>query len=81
MRITSKTWKKDTDDLFNFDTEEVEMKNSAFDIITENYRVMFAGSGDSCEINRFSCETEFKEDYDYFGCCYSLYYYLINYSH
>ena len=26
MRITSKTWKKDTDDLFDFDTEEVEMK-------------------------------------------------------
>jgi len=26
LRITSKTWKKDTDDLFDFDTEEVEMK-------------------------------------------------------
>lgn len=50
-------------------SKEDEMKNSAFDIITENYRVMFAGSGDSCEINRFSCETEFKEDYDYFAGC------------
>ena len=26
MRITSKTWKKDTDDLFDFDTNEVEIK-------------------------------------------------------
>ena len=26
MKITSKTWKKDTDDLFDFDTEEVETK-------------------------------------------------------
>ena len=48
--------------------DEVE-KNSVFDIINENYRVMFAGSGDSCEITRFSCETDFKEDYDYFAGC------------
>ena len=26
MKITSKTWKKDTDDLFDFDTNEVEIK-------------------------------------------------------
>ena len=26
MKIMSKTWKKDTDDLFDFDTEEVETK-------------------------------------------------------
>jgi len=49
--------------------KEDDIRNSAFDIITENYRVMFSGSGDSCEINRFSCETEFKEDYDYFAGC------------
>ena len=29
MKITSKTWKKDTDDLFDFDTEEVETKRMA----------------------------------------------------
>ena len=49
--------------------KEDDIRNSAFDIITENYRVMFSGSGDSCEINRFSCETEFKEDYGYFAGC------------
>ena len=30
---------------------------------------MLAGSGDSCEVIRFSCETDFKEDYDYFAGC------------
>ena len=49
--------------------KEDDRRNSALDIITENYRVMFSGSGDSCEINRFSCETEFKEDYGYFAGC------------
>ena len=49
--------------------KEDDLRNSAFDRITDNYRIMFAGSGDSCEINRFSCETEFKEDYDYFAGC------------
>ena len=49
--------------------KENDLKNSAFDRIAEDYVIMFAGSGDSCEINRFSCETEFKEDYDYFAGC------------
>lgn len=46
-----------------------EIKSSVFDIINDNYRVMLAGSGDSCEVTRFCCETEFKEYYDYFTGC------------
>ena len=49
--------------------DEESLKNSAFDVLTENYKIMLAGSGDSCEVIRFSCETDFKEDYDYFAGC------------
>jgi hypothetical protein len=51
------------------DNNHENLKNSAFDIYTENYKIMFAGSGNSCEVIRFSCETDFKEDFDYFAGC------------
>ena len=49
--------------------DDKNLRNSAFDVYTENYKIMFAGSGNSCEIIRFSCETDFKEDFDYFAGC------------
>ena len=49
--------------------DDKNLRNSAFDVYTENYKIMFAGSGNSCEVIRFSCETEFKEDFDYFAGC------------
>ena len=49
--------------------DDKNLRNSAFDVYTENYKIMFAGSGNSCEVIRFSCETDFKEDFDYFAGC------------
>ena len=53
----------------NICNKSKDIRNMPFDIYTENYKIMFAGSGESCEIIRFSSETDFKEDYDYLiGC-------------
>ena len=43
--------------------------SSTFDIISDSYKIMFAGSGQSCELLRFSCEIDFKENNDYFTGC------------
>ena len=43
--------------------------NSAFDIISDNYKIMFAGSGHSCELIRFYCEIDYKEINEYFTGC------------
>ena len=51
------------------DDDKENLRNSAFDVINENYKIMFAGSGNNCKIIRFSCETEFKEDFDYYAGC------------
>lgn len=46
-----------------------DMMNSAFDAISENYKILFAGSGESCEILKLSCEIDYKENNEYFTGC------------
>lgn len=42
---------------------------STFELENKNYKIMIAGSGQYCKITQFSCETSFKEDFDYINGC------------
>ena len=54
----------------NLNNEDKEIKNSSnFEIFNKNYKVMIAGSGQYCKVTQFSCETNFKENIDYFSGC------------
>jgi hypothetical protein len=54
----------------NLNNENKEIKNSStFELFNQNYKVMIAGSGQYCKVTQFSCETNFKENIDYFSGC------------
>ena len=42
--------------------------NPAFEL-NNNYKVMIAGSGQQCKVTQFSCETNFKENFDFVNGC------------
>ena len=41
---------------------------SSFELNEKNHKVMIAGSGHQCKVIHFSCETNFKENFEYIGC-------------
>lgn len=43
--------------------------SSSFELNSNNYKVMIAGSGHHCKVTHFSCETNFKENFDFFNGC------------
>ena len=54
----------------NLNNDDKDIRTSStFELLNKNYKVMIAGSGQSCKVTQFSCETNFKENVDYFNGC------------
>jgi len=65
MKIMSKTWKKDTDDLFDFDTEEVETKKMTLSKFNPQFYLVYTEEklkliDSPKELNRFTERTSRK---------------------
>ena len=54
---------------FNYGHEKRLKISSTFESNNKNYKVMIAGSGAQCKVTQFSCETSFKDNYEYIEGC------------
>lgn len=54
---------------FNKNYDKNMKTSSTFELNDDNYKIMIAGSGQQCKVMHFSCETNFKDNFDYINGC------------